>query len=238
MEELLRYALKCAVYGAVSGMGICLLLLFTTINAPFIKRTLERFKGGRGFALVALALVFTLYGGSKSPKPTVTFPKTDIEVAYLVNSGSYVTNDAVYVSFTKSPIVPLNADLKGYYAPFTTNTEAEVEWTQFYDGYVSDFPQFIEFANATNYNFQFFTTWTPAPTVHTNGVLNVNWGVADNQDMEDEIIALPIQTEVWFNADFLATPEPYTNGVFTLEAEMDLINTDTETNEEGENTNE
>ncbi len=225
MEELLRYALRYAVYGAVGGMGICLLLLLAAIDAPFIKRILERFKGGRGMALAALALVFTIYGGSKSPKPTVTFPKTDMEITYLVDSGSYVTNDAVYVSFNTSPIVPSNADIQGWYRPNTTNEE---EWVQFYEGYVFEFPQFIEFANATNYNFQFFTTWTPSPTVHTNGVLNVNWGVADNQDMEDEIIALPIQTEVWFNADFLATPEPYTNGVFTLEAPI------IETNEEGE----
>ena len=56
------------------------------------------------FAMVAICGL-VMYGGSKGTK-TVSFPRTDIERAYLVDAGSYVSNDVVHVAFTTFLVPP------------------------------------------------------------------------------------------------------------------------------------
>ncbi len=142
--------------------------------------------------IAAFVAVMTHYGATKG---TVSYPRTDADVQYFIDAGSYVTNDAVWVSFT-TQVVPPAADFIG--AARAVDSTNDADWVEFLSGTVGEYstPQFVPFPNATNYNFQFFTTWTPGPVVHTNGVLTVNWGVAQVETPPELKIAIPVQTEV------------------------------------------
>lgn len=132
-------------------------------------------RSGRFARYVFLAGVVgaTLYGGAKSGR--VSYPFTDPETRYLVDAGSYVTNDCVHVSFTRSPLVPAEADLVGYARPAGSTNDAA--WVQMLDTTFAAFPvpSDIPYPGAQTNDFAFFTTWTPGPVVHTNGVAVILW---------------------------------------------------------------
>lgn len=115
------------------------------------------------------------YGMTKQTTGRVTYPYTDVETRYLYDAGSYVTNDYVHVAFTKSAVVPDSADFLGYVRPCgSTNDE---DWVQILATTFAKFhsPSNVPFAGAISNDFQFFTTFTPGPVVHTNGVAVINW---------------------------------------------------------------
>jgi len=120
-------------------------------------------------------LSFAYMGMTKSQTGRVTYPYTDVEQRYLTDAGSYVTNGLVHVSFAKSILVPNTADFQGWYRPVgSTNDE---DWVRFINTTFALFtsPQDIPFEGAETNDFQFFTTWSPAPTAHTNGVATIIW---------------------------------------------------------------
>ncbi len=126
---------------------------------------------------------------------TVTYLRTDTDVQYFYDRGSYVTNDYVYVDFT-TQVVPSSANFYGEYRELEKTNATD--WVEFVNTTIGDFapPQAIAFDNATNFNFRFYTDWTPGPSVVTNGVLHVNWGVPIVAPPPDSVIGLPVRTEI------------------------------------------
>ena len=137
--------------------------------------------------IFAAAFVIGLihYGSTKGFVGSVTFPYTDPERRYITDTGSYVTNDYVHVSISTF-LVPSSAPFLGYVRPCGSTNDAE--WVEFFASTFGDFhsPSNIPYAGAISNDFQFFTTWTPGPVVHTNGVATVNWYLPDD----------------WFTRDF------------------------------------
>ena len=129
----------------------------------------------RGIFLAATALA-ALFGGSKG---WITFPRTDPEAWYLLDNGSYVTNDAVHVAFTRNLILPNAANffVEGLELSYTNETDwAEhsfLAYSNTIGNVVSPFD--IPFPNAINYNWIAYTDWTPPPTTHANGVAYATW---------------------------------------------------------------
>jgi len=119
-------------------------------------------------ALAMLAVAAIIVGGVKPGGITVDDP-------YIVDAGSYVTNDFVYVSIAKRfDIVPDDTEIMIYYRELAqTNVE---DWVQYEKpsapGYyvLSDFPDMIWMSYATNYNWIVAARYVPPPVVHTNGV--------------------------------------------------------------------
>ncbi len=149
--------------------------------------------------LAVLAVPFIIHGSTKPSTPatgTVTFLRTDADVQYFTDRGSYTTNDYVYVDFTTHPIVPPSANFYGEYRELAATNETD--WVEIVNTTIGDFspPQSIAFPNATNYNWRFYTDWTPGPSVVTNGVLHVNWGVPVTPQSPDTVIGLPVRTEL------------------------------------------
>lgn len=153
-----------------------------------------------------LCMVWT--GATKSGIGRVSYPFTDVEMRYLYDAGSYVTNDYVHVAFAKSALIPDGADFLGYFRPIGSTNDAE--WVCFLETTFAQFhsPSNVPFAGAITNDFQFFTTYTPGPAVKTNGVAIVNW----QQNFErDGRCLVTIRTGVYTNAVRIAPNPGITN---------------------------
>ena len=140
---------------------------------------------------------------------SVRFPYTDIEVRYLYDAGSYVTNDLVHVEWTRSPVVPESADFIGAYRHIDSTNDTD--WAIFYE---SDFirsksPLDIPFKNAVSNDFQFFTTFTPGPTIHTNGGAVILWQLNFKGESDK---CVPFRTGIYSDGVRLAPNNSITNG--------------------------
>lgn len=167
---------------------------------------MSRITPNRVVFLVGCVLA-VLYAGAKHG--SVSFPYTDPETRYLYDAGSYVTNGLVHLAFIRSPIVPASAKLYGYARPAGSTNDAD--WVQMLDTTFARLtpPADIPFAGAETNDFQFFTTWTPGPVAHTNGVAVILWQRAASDDMTR---LAPIRTGIYLNARRLAPSPALTNG--------------------------
>lgn len=144
------------------------------------------------------------YGATKNAGivSRVYFQFTDPENRYLVDNGSYVTNDFVHVDFSRY-VAPGSAVLRIDYYPIDTPASnvaevAENLVTSTFDDF--PVPQNIAFESATNYHFVVYTTWTPGPSVHTNGVLQL----IGRQDMAGRGYFVPSRTGIYEDGAKLA----------------------------------
>ena len=157
------------------------------------------------FAAAALAGV--LYGGAKNA--SVTYPRTEAGRAYLIDRGSYVTNDCVHIDFERR-IVPDDAALVIERRPVASTNDTE--WAEFLRSTFAAFavPTNLPCAHATNWNWIVFADWTPPPSVHTNGILEVKWGTsrADAAHRAAGLaVGIPAQTSIVLGRGRLAVPE-------------------------------
>lgn len=149
------------------------------------------------FAVFVGAFVF--YGATKGK---IYYPYTDFEKRYLVDNGSFVTNDFIHVDFTRV-IAPSSADFHiDYRQTGSTNDE---EWAALVDTTFAEFtvPQDIPFPMATNFDFAAYTTWTPGAAVQTNGVWHSYWGV----DHKLHFHMIPVRTAIRLDGTTIATPK-------------------------------
>ena len=89
-----------------------------------------------------------------------------------MDAGSYVTNDLVHVAFN-SYLIPSSAPIiLSYWPDGSTNEE---DMVTAYAATLADFPNPLDlaFENAISNRWYWYTTWTPGPAVHTNGVWQV-----------------------------------------------------------------
>lgn len=151
--------------------------------------------------IAATAVVgIVMYGGSKGTR-SVSFPRTDIEQAYLVDAGSYVTNGLVHVAFN-SFLVPQDAPIILARWPDGSTNEADIVTA--YAATLAEFPRPLDFyfEAAMSNRWMCYTTWTPGPAVHTNGVWQTNW-MTDR--LRNEFI-IPIRTSVQVDGTVIAPP--------------------------------
>ena len=173
-------------------------------------------------ALVAPFVVgLVLYGGAKHVVGKITYPRTDPEVWYLLDNGSYVTNDAVHVAFSRNLIVPASASFYLYGLELSYTNQAD--WAEHsFCAYSNTFAQIsqpfdLPHPAATNFNWIAFTDWTPPPVTHTNGVAYVAWQIGVDKSMNELV---PYRTGVYTNGVRVAPSPAITNGPpvgFTLQ---------------------
>lgn len=165
----------------------------------------------QGVLFTILALCF-LHAAATKPdaRGRVLFPYTDVENRYMFDAGSYVTNDVVHLAYTLSPIVPTTSQLVGYARPVDSTND--LDWVQMFDSTfaASPSPQDIPYLGALTNDFQFFTTWTPGPSVHTNGVALVFWQRKWSPQREDHLLS-PIRTGVYLDGERIAPSPGITN---------------------------
>jgi len=159
--------------------------------------------------IAPFVIAFVYTGSTKGTYGRVEYPYTDVETRYLIDEGSYVTNGYAHVAFNLSPIVPLSAPL--YIAVRPVESTNDLEWAIIVDTTFSSFnqPQDVVYPGAETNVFQVFTTWTPGPAVHTNGVAVVEWQKPMSQSI-NEIV--PRRTGIYENGLRIAPNQGLTNG--------------------------
>ena len=133
---------------------------------------------------IAMCTVATFYGGAKFYR-NISIPRTDADMQYLYDNGSYVTNDHAYISFTAIGL-PADAHVLVAYAPPDASNETQVvtavdmtlsEWMASHDCKLRYEWNTSWGDTAWEYKWYLYTTWVKPPSVHTNGVLNC-YGIA------------------------------------------------------------
>lgn len=133
----------------------------------------------KGFAII---FAFGCLMGAKSAYPTATeksttrpvqFPFTDPESRYLYDLGSVVSNDFVHVNFSPSAVLPQTAPILLEYSDGTNLTA----WTTYTNATLATFPRPLDFyfPGAISNVWMCYTTWTPGPSVQTNGIAQIFW---------------------------------------------------------------
>ena len=177
-------------YFGAAAMAAMLLV----IGAVYFYKSFRRV----GVAMLLIALGFLHAAATKPSGQTtrpVQFPYLDVEQRYLFNDGSIVSNDHVHVNFTPSIVLPSTAEIFLEYSD-GTNTAS---WTTYTNATLATFPRPLDFdfPNAVSNSWMCYTTWTPGPTVHTNGVAQINWQLPSISG-ETNICAI-INTSIYTN---------------------------------------
>ena len=159
----------------------------------------------RAALLVPFIAGMVIHGGSKA---RVTYPQTEAGRAYLVDRGSYVTNDCVHLVFERR-IVPDDAALVVERRPVASTNDAE--WAEFLRTTfaVLPVPADLPCAGATNWDWCVYSDWAPPPSVHTNGILEAKWGVSRDDAAHRAAglaVGVPAQSTAWRDGEMLDTP--------------------------------
>lgn len=223
-QSALEYACVAALLAMAAASGVVLAVIYLT---PII-RWIKKHKGESAF--VAPFVVFFAYYGASKFTPTITFPRTDPEAWYLMNNGSYVTNDFVHVGYNRNLILPASANL--FIECLESCYSNQTDWASHsilaYSNTIanSESPFDLPWPNATNYNWIVYTDWTPPPTTHTNGVAYATWqrpvSGATNR-------VVTVKTGIYIGPLRLSPPPAITNGIpvnFTIQ--LTPTNTQTE----------
>lgn len=112
-------------------------------------------------AMIALASACTIF--ARKGSVTVSDP-------YIQNDGSYLTNDVAHVAIAKRTQLLPNVTEILVYARQVDSTNV-TDWVRLTPHLTfADHPYDYSLPNATNYDVMVAADFTPAPTVHTNGV--------------------------------------------------------------------
>lgn len=203
-NKILMWMTLIAVCGAF--LAILTAMLLATWK---VVRDEWRKCGDRSAKAVFIAAAFagTLYGGAKLA--TVSYPKTEAGRAYLVDRGSYVTNDYVHLDFERR-IVPDDAALVVERREVASTNDTD--WAEFLRTTFAELPVPTDLPceNATNWNWIVYADWAPPPSVHTNGILEVRWGTSRKDAAHRAAglaIGVPVQTSLALDGDRLAVPD-------------------------------
>ncbi len=117
--------------------------------------------------LAVFALAMYCHGARKG--------RVTVEDPYIRDAGSYLTNDVAHVAIEKkSPLLPDDTEILVYARELAQTNAAD--WVRITPHLTfADHPHdYLLPGLATNYNVLVAADFTPAPTVHTNGVWSIN----------------------------------------------------------------
>lgn len=183
------------VYGSYA-----ILAGLVAIFAAYAYQKVKKQTGSRLVASIFLvvfigmaSVAFPTSAEKKREKDPIGFLRTDPEVVYLIDNGSYVSNNIVHLEFTPR-LLPPSAELFLDFIPKTEPVDSTA-YTNYLSGTVETVPNVVEFEfeNAISNRWIFYTTYTPGPNVHTNGVAVAEFLKAKNY----ENVAVPKRSTIW-----------------------------------------
>lgn len=185
-ETILMYAL----------LVILGLLLVGSIAVWVIKRLVDRL--GKGGALFFLAIacfsVFASFPTSQEKKyEKIHFYHASTDTVYLIDNGSFISNNTVHVDFV-TRLLPDSAMIYLDYVPKGEEGNPN-SYSTYFASPSGEFPRTMdfEFENAISNRWMMYTTYTPGPVVHTNGVAVAEFLKAPDKDN----VAIPKRATIW-----------------------------------------
>ena len=158
MIHAIQTSILWACLAAIVSLAVLAVVRLLSRSARSARRKL---KGSAAVAMAVLAVSCTLL--ARKGRVTVADP-------YIQDVGSYLTNDIVHVAIAKrTPLLPDDTEIL-VYARQVALTNA-TDWVRLsphltFAGHPYDYA----LPNATNHDVMVAANFTPAPTVHTNGV--------------------------------------------------------------------
>lgn len=205
--QLTDFTLYCLGWGLVVLSALVLALVLFVWVRSLVRHLPRRGRVAAVLVFVPLFAAFLCVGVPKGAG-SVTFPTYEGGLAYLVDNGSYVTNDFVHIDFTRN-IVPDSANLFLDYRPTISTNSAD--WVTAVQSTFAAFsvPTNFVFQGAFSNNWVIYTDWTPGPTVQTNGILHADWGTSpkdSNYRAAGLAVGIPVQTKIELNGKTMQTP--------------------------------
>lgn len=197
-ETLNDIIMHYGVYAIVIGLAV--------IFAVYTYQKIKKQTGSRFVASIFLvafigmaSVAFPTSREKQRVKDPIGFLRTDPEVVYLIDNGSYVSNNIVHLEFS-TRLLPSTAELFLDYIPKTEPADSTA-YTTYLSGSVETVPNVVEFEfeNAISNRWIFYTTYTPGPNVHTNGVAVAEFLKATKYDN----IAVPKRSTIWENGEMI-----------------------------------
>ena len=190
--------------GIVAFGVFAIFLCVITLLGFYFYQKLKKQTGNRFIAGVVVSafafLGFTAYPTSteKNPeakKDPIGFLRTDPEITYLIDKGSWVSNNVVRLEY-ETRLLPASAMIYLDYIPKTEPADSTA-YTNYLSGTVATVPTVVEFEfeNAISNRWVFYTTYTPGPNVHTNGVAVAEFLKSTKYDN----VAVPKRSTIWEN---------------------------------------
>ena len=217
LSEVLTRAALCGLF--LSGLAAVGYAVWEVVREEWRRGG----KVARRVFLVAAAGA-ALYGGAKQYRASVSYPPTEAGQAYLVDRGSYVTNDYVHIDFARR-IVPDDAALVVERREVASTNAAD--WAVYLETTFAAFavPTNLPCANATNWDWAVWADWTPPPSVQTNGVLHADWGRTTRDAAlraAGLAVGVPVRSSVALDGGQLVVPSRRLN----YDAEVEYIESD------------
>ena len=156
------------------------------------------------FMLIAAGFLYAAATKPDNPTRPVSFPYVDVEQRYLFDNGSIVSNDHVHVNFTPSVVLPSSAMIYLDYFPDGDSNLPAITYT---NATLATFPRPLDFdfPNAVSNAWFCYTTWTPGPSVQTNGIAQIMWQRPSIDEANN--IAAMLNTAIYTNNTKIITIE-------------------------------
>lgn len=177
-------------------------LLAVVAFAPSVTEFVRKCCGGHG--LLVLAVVCTLFGGTKPVAPRFTY---DGGLKGDDARKSYATNDMVFVAWQLDPLaVVIPPESAPVYIDYRPIAETNAEWECLGQSTVGAWEWTGELAGATNFIFNIYAYYIPPEPVHTNGV----WEYRTIKDPERRKYIIPLRATIHGDERIIYPPTPST----------------------------
>lgn len=181
-----------------------LILMPAACAAMFVWKELVQKMGRYGsliFLCVSCLMIFATHSSSKekNKEERVQFYHASTDTVYLINNGSIVTSNKVHIAF-ETRLLPGSAMIFLDYIPKGVEQTAE-NYSTFKAMTADEWPREIDFdfENALDYKWVMYTTYTPGPVVHTNGVAVAEFFRSQKYNN----VAVPKRSTIWEDGKML-----------------------------------
>ena len=157
-------AIQTAILWACAAVLVLIASVVILAGMGKAAKEARRRLGGASLLFLLLSVSCMLF--ARKGRVTVSDP-------YILDAGSYLTNDVAHVSLAKrSPLLPDGTEIL-VYARQVDQTNA-TDWVRLEPHLTfADHPYDYVLANATKHDVMVAANFVPEPTVHTNGVWQV-----------------------------------------------------------------
>ena len=181
-----------------------LLLIPAACVAMWVWKELVQKMGRYGsliFLCVSCLMIFFAHSSSKekNKEEKVQFWHASSDTVYLIDNGSIVTSNKVHIAF-ETRLLPGSAMIFLDFIPKDAEQTAE-NYSTFLSMTADEWPRDIDFdfENALDYKWVMYTTYTPGPVVHTNGVAVAEFFRSPKYDN----VAVPKRSTIWEDGKML-----------------------------------